>query len=122
MSPDTVLYAETGLAFGLLCGAGLAKLKKYAMHGWLQGLIVSANFILIGAAMRPSLMRYIESPGQGIEKFIVYAHASVGAIAELLGLYVVAAAGSGGSLKWLRLGNYKIWMRTALLVWLDQLF
>jgi plastocyanin len=119
MSPDTVLYVESGLAFGLLCGAGLARLKNFRLHGCLQGLIVVGNLGLIGAAMRPSLMSYLESSSRGTERFFVYAHAAVGTIAELLGLYVVMAAGSGGPVKWLRLNNYKLWMRTALLVWLS---
>lgn len=118
MSPDTVLYVESGLAFGLLCGAALAKIRKFTLHGWLQGLIVVGNLGLIGAVMRPSLMQYLESSSRGTERFMVYAHAAAGSIAELLGLYVVLSAGSGGRLKWLRLNNYKLWMRTALVVWL----
>ena len=119
MSPDTVLYVESGLAFGIsLPDAGLARIRKFALHGWLQGLIVSGNLILIGAAMRPSLMRYLESSSKGTERFLVYAHAAAGTLAELLGLYVVLAAGSGGRFKWARLNSYKFWMRTALVVWL----
>lgn len=118
MSPDTLLYVESGLAFGLLLGAGIARMKDFKLHGWIQGLIVVGNLILIGAIMRPSLMRYLESSSKGTERFMVYAHATAGTIAELLGLYVVASASTGGRFKRFRINSYKFWMRTALVVWL----
>jgi plastocyanin len=118
MSPDTLLYVESGLAFGLLFGAGVAKIRNFKLHGCVQGLIVVGNLVLIGAIMRPSLMRYLESSGKGTERFVVYAHAAAGSIAELLGLYVVASAGTGSRFKGFRINNYKLWMRTALVVWL----
>ena len=63
-------------------------------------------------------MRYLESSSKGTERFVIYAHALAGSIAELLGLYVVASAGTSGRLRWFRINNYKFWMRTALVVWL----
>ena len=68
--------------------------------------------------MRPSLMSYLESSSKGTERFVIYAHAVAGSIAELLGLYVVASAGTSGRFQWFRINNYKSWMRTALVVWL----
>ncbi len=119
MSPDTLLYVESGLAFGLLFGAGIARMKNFKLHGWIQGLIVVGNLVLIGAIMRPSFMRYLESSSKGTERFVIYAHAVAGSLAELLGLYVVASAGSSGRFSWFRINNYKFWMRTALVVWLS---
>src|SRR5260370_22848659 len=44
-------------------------------------------------------------------------HATVGCIAELLGVYIILAAGSKILPESLRFVPYKLWMRTALVIW-----
>src|SRR5262249_38383680 len=70
--------------------------------------------VMILWIMLPSFRRYTSSSAQGSEKWIVYAHATLGALAELSGIYIVLAAGFG----WFKLANYNVWMRTTLVVWL----
>jgi uncharacterized membrane protein YozB (DUF420 family) len=45
------------------------------------------------------------------------AHAALGAIAELAGLYVLLAAGTSVLPRRFRITNYKLWMRTVLALW-----
>ncbi len=114
MTPQTLLYLELTLALSLLAGAGLARATQYKLHGWVQSLVVVTNLVLIVTIMHPSLHYYSSSSGQGNEKWIVYGHATLGAIAELAGLYIVLSAGLG----WFKLPNYKVAMRTTLVLWL----
>jgi uncharacterized membrane protein YozB (DUF420 family) len=41
----------------------------------------------------------------------------LGTIAQLLGLYIVIRAGTNWLPKRLRFKNYKLWMRTTLVLW-----
>jgi len=45
------------------------------------------------------------------------AHAAVGSLAEIGGLYVALAAGTNFLPEYLRLTNYKAWMRSLLVLW-----
>jgi uncharacterized membrane protein YozB (DUF420 family) len=44
-------------------------------------------------------------------------HGVLGIAAELLGLYIVAVAGTNVLPQWLRFTNWKWWMRTELVLW-----
>lgn len=112
---NRVLWLESLMAASLVAGAMLARMRRFQAHGWLQGLIVVANAVVIGAAMIPSLSRYwphiSDTP-------ILLVHAIAGSVAEILGIYVILSAG----LRWLpercRFTSYKPWMRLTLAAWL----
>ena len=44
-------------------------------------------------------------------------HGGLGMVAELLGIYILIAAGTRLLPEFLRLNRYKPWMRTALVLW-----
>ena len=113
MSPSTIVWLEVSMAAGLLGSAGLARLGRYHLHGWLQGTIVGLNAGVIAVAMVPSLIRYLRS---GTRFALV--HAVIGSVAELRGLYIVISAGLRWLPKRLRISNYKRWMRLTLGAWL----
>jgi len=104
------------MAAGLLAGALLARLGRFRVHGWVQGLIVSGNAVVIGIVMIPSFVRYF--PSRTADTRVVPVHAAAGSLAELLGLYVVVSAGLGWLPERFRIKNYKRWMRLALGLWL----
>jgi uncharacterized membrane protein YozB (DUF420 family) len=45
-------------------------------------------------------------------------HAALGMVAELLGLYLVLVAGTNLLPAWLRVKNWKQWMRVEFVLWL----
>jgi plastocyanin len=112
----TVLWLEGTLAMGLVAGAVLARLRRFRFHGWLQGVIVTGNALVIAVVMIPSFYRYL--PSRTPDTRVVLVHAIAGSVAELLGLYIVISAGLGWLPPRLRFSNYKPWMRLALVTWL----
>ena len=44
-------------------------------------------------------------------------HATLGSLAELAGLYILMAAGTNVLPSKLRITNYKLWMRSLLMLW-----
>jgi plastocyanin len=104
------------MAAGLIIGAVLARLRRFRVHGWLQGMIVGGNLLIIARVMIPSLYRYLGSSTPTPR--IVLVHAIAGGVTELLGLYVVLSAGLGWLPARFRFKNYKPWMRLTLGAWL----
>ena len=49
--------------------------------------------------------------------FVATLHAALGTVAQLLGMYVILAAGTNWLPHNLRLQNYKRWMRMTLALW-----
>jgi hypothetical protein len=45
------------------------------------------------------------------------AHAAFGTVTELAALYILLAAGTGVLPQKFRIANYKLWMRSVLLLW-----
>jgi plastocyanin len=111
-----VLGLEAAMAFGLAVGAVLARLRRFRVHGWLQGAIVALNALLIAVVMIPAFYRYF--PTRTSDTRVVLVHAIAGSIAELLGLYVVLCAGLGWLPLRFRFTNYRAWMRLTLAAWL----
>jgi plastocyanin len=108
LSPKSLLVFEALFVAGLSCGAFLARRKRYKVHGVVQTAVVTANLVVVGLAMVPSLHRQI---GAGRPPTLVWIHAGAGALALLISVYVVVSAVFG----WLR--NFRPWMRTALALW-----
>jgi plastocyanin len=114
--PNLVLWLEAAMATGLLVGALLARMRRFRVHGWVQGMIVTGNVLLIATVMVPSLYRFLGSSSPTPR--IVLVHAIAGSVAELLGLYVVLCAGLGWIPLRFRFTNFKPWMRLTLAAWL----
>ena len=105
----------------LIIGMVLARRQRYRSHAWCQSTVVVLNLIVIALVMAPSFRSQVASkiPARLGRPFyaVATAHAVVGCIAELLGVYIVLAAGTNILPGKLRLVRYKRWMRTALVIW-----
>ena len=118
---DLTLFLELAMGVGLLIGALLARLGRFRQHAWCQSVIVLLNIVLIVLAMIPSFHVHV-SPKIPIRLDKAYyalatAHAALGGAAEFGGLYILLAAGTSVLPQKFRITNYKVWMRSVLLLW-----
>jgi uncharacterized membrane protein YozB (DUF420 family) len=120
-SADIALVIEFTLALALLLGTLLVRRQRYRAHACCQSAVVLLNVFVIAGVMAPSFRSQVASkiPARLGRPFyaVATAHAAVGCIAELLGIYIVLAAGTNILPEKLRLVRYKRWMRTALVIW-----
>jgi hypothetical protein len=109
------------MGVGLLAGAFLARLKRFREHAWCQSVIVLVNLVLIVVTMLPSFRGHV-APRIPLRLGKAYyalatAHAVLGTLAEAGGLYILLAVGTGLLPPRLRIRNYKVWMRSVLVLW-----
>jgi uncharacterized membrane protein YozB (DUF420 family) len=118
---DLTLLVEVSMGMALLAGAVLARRRHYRAHACCQSAVVLLNLVIIGLAMAPSFYIQIASKIPHSLRKPYYAiaagHAALGVIAELMGLYVIVAAGTHVLPDRLRLRNYRAWMRATLALW-----
>ena len=109
------------MGLALMAGMVLARRGRYRAHAFCQGAVVRLNLVMIGLIMAPSFRRTFTPPiptGAHNSYYVLAGfHAALGAIAELLGLYILVVAGTSILPKRLRFTRYKSWMRTALGLW-----
>jgi uncharacterized membrane protein YozB (DUF420 family) len=118
---DLTLLLELAMGVGLLIGALLARLGRFRQHAWCQSVIVLLNIVLIVLTMIPSFHLQVSSKipvrlGNAYYA-LATAHAALGGAAEIGGLYILLAAGTSVLPEKLRITNYKVWMRSVLLLW-----
>lgn len=118
---NLVLLLELLMGVGLLVGALLARLKRFTQHAWCQSVVVLVNLLLIVLTMVPSFRAHV-APRIPLKLGKAYyalatAHAALGTLAEGGGLYILLAVGTSLLPARLRIRNYKLWMRTVLLLW-----
>jgi uncharacterized membrane protein YozB (DUF420 family) len=120
-SSDLTLAVEVGMGLALLGGMLLARRGRYRAHAWCQSAVVLLNLVAITLTMVSSFRRSWPAsiPAALHKSYYVVAgvHALSGAVAELLGLYILAVAGTSILPKRLRFTRYKPWMWTALALW-----
>ena len=109
------------MGIGLLAGALLARLKRFTQHAWCQSVVVLVNLLLIVFMMLPSFHAHV-APRIPLKLGKAYyalatAHAALGTLAEGGGLYILLAVGTSLLPARLRIRNYKLWMRTVLVLW-----
>jgi hypothetical protein len=118
---DLTLLLEVAMGVGLLIGALLARMRRFRQHAWCQSVIVLLNFAAIVLTMMPSFrLRVLPRIPIKLGKAtyaLATAHAALGAIAELAGLYILLAAGTTVLPRTFRITHYKLWMRTVLVLW-----
>ena len=118
---DVTLVIEIAMGAALIFGMLLARRQSYRAHAWCQSSVVTLNLIVIALLMVPVFRSQVvpKIPAHLARPFYAVAtgHATMGCIAELLGVYIVLAAGTKILPKGLRLVRYKLWMRTALVIW-----
>ncbi len=118
---EVVLLLEILMGIGLLAGAQLARRRKFRLHAWCQSAIVLLNLALIALTMIPSFFVHV-APRIPLKLGKTYyalasAHAALGSGTEIAGLYVLLAAGTSVLPEKFRITNYKLWMRTVLVLW-----
>lgn len=119
---NLILFLEIAMGVGLLVGAFLARRRRFRQHAWCQSVIVLLNLIVIVLVMIPSFRAHV-SPKIPLKLGRPYyalatAHAALGTITEIAGLYILLVAGTSVLPEKLRITNYKLWMRTVLALWL----
>ena len=118
---DLVLLLETAMGVALLAGAWLARSKRFRSHAWCQSIVVLLNVALIALTMAPSFRVHVfpRIPAKLGKAYyaLATAHAVLGTVTELTGLYILLAAATKVLPETLRITNYKAWMRSVLVLW-----
>jgi len=118
---NLTLLLEIAMGVGLLIGAFLARRRRFRQHAWCQSVIVLLNLAVIVLVMIPSFrLQVIPKVPLKLGKSyyaLATAHATLGTITEIAGLYVLLAAGTGVLPERFRITKYKRWMRAVLVLW-----
>ncbi len=118
---DLNLVLQLLMGGALLLGMWLARRQSFRAHGLCQAAVLLLNLPLIALLMAPAFQRStLPRLGTSLHKadvIITALHAGLGLLAELLGLYVILAAGTKLLPAGLRFSNYKRWMRATLGLW-----
>jgi len=109
------------MGIGLLIGALFARRRRFRAHAWCQSTIVLLNFFVIVLTMLPSFrVQVIPKIPLKLGKAyyaLATAHATLGAVAEMAGQYILLAAGTSILPERLRFTDYKLWMQTVVALW-----
>lgn len=118
---NLILLLEIAMGVGLLVGAQLARRRRFRQHAWCQSSIVLLNLAVIVLTMIPSFRVHVlpKIPLKLGKAFYALstAHAALGTITEIAGLYILLAAATSVLPEKFRITNYKLWMRTVLVLW-----
>ena len=121
LSADITFATEISMGLALVLGMVLARSQMYRAHAWCQSTVIVLNLIVIAQVMLPAFRGQVapKIPARLARSYYAVAtgHATMGLIAELLGLYIILVAGTGILPERLRFVRYKPWMRTALVIW-----
>lgn len=119
---DLNLLIQVAMGVALMVGAFLARRKRYVAHGTCQGAVLILNLALIFSVMWPSFhLQVLPHLSRHFGKryyAIAIVHGALGAVAELLGLYILLVAGTNLLPQALRFRRWKLWMRIELALWL----
>jgi hypothetical protein len=118
---DAVLVLEIVIAALLIAGMFLARAGRIRAHMYLQSSMVLVNIPIVLAWMVPSYLEYILPgiPAEIADRFYLFPTLMLiaGALAEGLGVYIILVAATNWLPERLRFRNYKLWMRSELVLW-----
>jgi uncharacterized membrane protein YozB (DUF420 family) len=118
---NVVIALEIGMGLALLVGAWLARKRRFRQHAWCQSTVVLLNLAVIVVMMIPSFRVHVlpRIPARLGRAYyaLATAHAALGIVTELAGLYILLSAGTSVLPEKLRITKYKAWMRTVLVLW-----
>jgi uncharacterized membrane protein YozB (DUF420 family) len=118
---NVVIALEIGMGLALLVGAWLARKRRFRQHAWCQSTVVLLNLAVIVVMMIPSFRVHVlpRIPARLGRAYyaLATAHAALGTVTELAGLYILLSAGTSVLPEKLRITKYKAWMRTVLVLW-----
>lgn len=118
---DLALLLEIAMGMALLIGAVLARMRRFRLHAWCQSVVVLLNLVVILGVMAPSFRVHV-GPKIPVKLGQAYyalatAHAALGSVAEIGGLYILLAVGTNALPQRFRMTEYKLWMRSVLVLW-----
>ena len=115
------LVSQLAMGVALIGGALFARAKRYTAHGICQSAVLLLNLIMIALVMWPSFYGQVlpALPKHLTDRYygVATAHGILGAIAEMLGLYIVLAVGTGTLPRRFCIRRLKLWMRIELVLW-----
>ena len=115
------LVSQLAMGAALIGGGFLARAKLYTAHAICQSAVLMLNLIMIAFVMWPSFYGQVlpALPKHLTDRYYgaATAHGILGAIAELLGLYILLAVGTDILPRRLRINRWKMWMRIELGLW-----
>jgi Plastocyanin len=118
---DLNLVVQLLMGLALVVGMLLARRKQFRAHKYCQTSVMLLNLLMIFLIMRPSFHKQVEPQlPDGLNEayyLLPFVHATLGTIAEALGIYIVLVAATKIVPKKLRFKRYKPWMRTELALW-----
>ncbi len=118
---DLNLVIQIAMGIALLAGTFLARARRYAAHGACQAAVVILNLPMIVLVMWPSFqLRVLPQLASHFGRrnyAIATAHGVLGALAEVLGLYILLVAGTNILPQAWRFQRWKLWMRIELALW-----
>ena len=118
---NVVVALEIEMGLALLVGAWLARKRRFRQHAWCQSTVVLLNLAVIVVMMIPSFRVHVlpRIPARLGRAYyaLATAHAALGTVTELAGLYILLSAGTSVLPEKLRIIKYKAWMRTVLVLW-----
>jgi uncharacterized membrane protein YozB (DUF420 family) len=121
LAADMNLVVQLGMGMALLAGAWLARKKKYKAHGICTSAVLILNLFLIGLVMWPTFHQQVlpRIPARLTRMHYALAtlHGAIGAVAELLGIYIALVAGTNVVPRTWRFKRWKLWMRIELALW-----
>jgi uncharacterized membrane protein YozB (DUF420 family) len=118
---DLNLVVQLIMGTALMAGVVLARRKRYRAHGICQTTVLLLHLLMIGLVMWPSFLQQVKpAMAKVVHKWyfaVAMVHGVLGIAAELLGLYIVIAAGTNILPQRLRFNRWKLWMRAEMVLW-----
>jgi uncharacterized membrane protein YozB (DUF420 family) len=116
-----ILIAELAMASCLVLGGFLARSGRIRLHAYLQSTVVLGNVPVILVWMLPAYLTYVVPalPGELDQPYywVPTLMLALGLVVEVLGAYVIVVAGTNWLPERFRFRQYKLWMRTVLVLW-----
>ncbi|MGC2359643.1 MAG: hypothetical protein WA691_04985 [Thermoplasmata archaeon] len=116
-----VLAVEVTIAGLLFIGMFVVRLGHVRAHRAIQSSMVLLNIPIVLALMVPDYWNYVwpSLPGSLGQSFFLFPTLMLvaGAVAEVLGIYIILVAGTNLVPERFRFRRYKLWMRTELILW-----
>jgi plastocyanin/uncharacterized membrane protein YozB (DUF420 family) len=118
---DVNLVIQIAMGVALLFGRRLAQKKNFQAHKICQSSVMILNLMMIVFLMAPSFHKQVQPqiPAGLKDAYYLSAfiHATLGTIAEVLGLYIVLVAATNILPAKLKFDRYRPWMLTELTLW-----
>lgn len=113
---DVNLLVQLAILVLLVLGFRFKRRGVYLKHGVTMGIAVALHTFTIFAIMVPSLLALTGSFENLLAELVIFSHAVLGSLVELLGLYLVVAWVSHRREVKVCLGNKKF-MKPTMILW-----